>query len=1019
MKDMSANDEPAVPGPGVDTREDLFEVASRLPEGERKRYLDEACGCPEQRARVDQLLEAARKADEFFDDLEPKPAPPPATERPGSMIGPYKLLQEIGEGGFGTVFMAEQRAPILRRVALKVVKQGMDTRNVVARFEAERQALAMMDHPNIAKVFDAGTTPSGRPYFVMELVKGVPVTRFCNEQKFDTGQRLELFLDICSAINHAHQKGIIHRDLKPGNILVSLHGDRAVPKIIDFGIAKATQQPLTEKTLFTRFEQMVGTPLYMSPEQAASSGQDVDTRTDIYALGVLLYELLVGKPPFDGSTLLAAGYDEMRRIIRDEDPPRPSTRVSTLADNERSVVATTHRTDVERLGRLIRGDLDWIIMKAIEKDRTRRYETANGFALDIRRYLHEEPVRATPPSTGYKLRKFVRRNRAACGAAAAVLGALLLGAAGTTWGMLREREAAARAEEAARDADSERRRAETELARASEIKGLLVALLHSAGPEVAGGADTRLLEGLLHGAAERLERDEVEDPLVAAELHDVIGDVYSSLGKFREAENHFNQALELYAEHEGPQSTSSLSVRGSLGLLYNRTGRQQEAEAIFRHNMTAFGGEKNRLRSQTNLAFTLLSQQRYPEARDILIETLERKEPLLGESDPDTLRCLNNLAIAHFHLGLRKRSQGDPGGAEKEFDEALKRWRMVVDRRSAHPQIGPRHPETLGSRNNVANALEALGRLGGPRELIDLRREVYTDARVILQDAPTHPFRVTITFNLVEALRESGRTADLEEARDVCLEFITRATDSGRPPDHPKLLDARDELREVLVELGDLDAAEEVVTETLGILRAALDHDPRGQRQRAALVETWIDRGHLEHATRSSGRRFFDSSPKDPGTQASLERELGYYEEAIGVALGLRDQRHAALLKARVNKASTLYECGRREAARDEALGIVRLAEDHPGVNVRLKREATMVLGATYVSLGEHEKAIRLLAPVQREMQASHCVACCRGIFEAITRNLRSARRGWLLGQWKARSTTGKPPSGADRAEDP
>jgi serine/threonine protein kinase/Leucine-rich repeat (LRR) protein len=369
----------------------------------------------------------------------------PSAEEAGERIGRYRLLQEIGQGGFGTVWMAEQVEPVTRRVALKIIKLGMDTKEVIARFEAERQALAMMDHQNIAKVLDAGATDKGRPFFVMELVKGLPITEFCDQTQLGMRERLMLFADVCSAINHAHQKGVIHRDIKPSNVMITLYGDKPVVKVIDFGIAKATQGKLTDKTLFTRFEQFVGTPVYMSPEQAALSGLDIDTRSDIYALGILLYELLVGKPPFDSKSLLSAGYDEMRRIIREVEPVRPSSRLSTIVGNERTMLAKARQIEPAKLDRLVEPDLDWIVMKAIDKDRTRRYETANGLALDIRRFLNDEPVSATPPTVAYQFRKFARRNKAALHVAAAIATVLVAATLVSLWQAVRATKAEKRA----------------------------------------------------------------------------------------------------------------------------------------------------------------------------------------------------------------------------------------------------------------------------------------------------------------------------------------------------------------------------------------------------------------------------------------------------------------------------------------------------------------------------------------------------------------------------------------------
>jgi serine/threonine protein kinase/tetratricopeptide (TPR) repeat protein len=426
--------------------------ALERPDLDAEEYAESACaGDPELRVRVDQLLQAHWEiAGVEHESGKGASSHEPAvlTEGPGTSIGPYRLLEQIGEGGFGIVYMAEQLRPIRRKVALKIIKPGMDTRMVVARFEAERQALALMDHPNIAHVLDGGATPAGRPYFVMELVRGIPITEFCDQSRLPVRERIELFVAVCKAVQHAHQKGIIHRDLKPSNVMVTMHDDKPVVKVIDFGIAKAVGQQLTEKTLFTNFAQMIGTPLYMSPEQAQLSGLDVDTRSDIYALGVLLYELLTGSTPFDQQRLRTIAFDEIRRIIREEEPPKPSTRVSTA--NAATTAASINRgIDPRRLKQIIRGELDWIVMKCLEKDRNRRYETAGGLALDLGRYLNNEQVQACPPTLAYRLRKFTRRHRTPIGTAGLLLAIAMVGCAMTVWQATRAasaRDAAIRAQ---------------------------------------------------------------------------------------------------------------------------------------------------------------------------------------------------------------------------------------------------------------------------------------------------------------------------------------------------------------------------------------------------------------------------------------------------------------------------------------------------------------------------------------------------------------------------------------------
>ncbi len=546
-------DDPTPPGsapaqPSADPSEAIFDAALQLPAERRADYLQQACGDDTPlRQRVDRLLRAHEEAGGF---LEPPAALPPnqtvvvpipLMEKPGDKIGRYKLLQQIGEGGCGVVYMAEQEEPVRRRVALKVIKLGMDTKSVIARFEAERQALALMEHPNIAKVLDAGATETGRPYFVMELVRGIKITDYSDQNKLATDERLHLFIQVCHAIQHAHQKGIIHRDIKPSNILVTLHDGVPVPKVIDFGIAKATQGRLTDQTLFTAFEQFIGTPAYMSPEQAEMSGLDIDTRCDIYALGVLLYELLIGQTPFDARELLASGLDKMRHTIREQEPERPSTRLSTMLNVDLTHTASHRRTDAPKLIHLLRGDLDWIVMKALEKDRTRRYETANALATDIHRHMDNEPVLASPPSNLYRLQKLVRRNKTIFAALGGVALALVIGLGLSLFLFMREREARQRAVAAEQEQARLRQQAEAGALRGQKLSqaGLLI-------------SRDQLEE------AEKLVSQMPPHPSTSA-IFNVLGQIHARRGQWPAAITNLQRVIELLpADHDAYHSLAPL-----------------------------------------------------------------------------------------------------------------------------------------------------------------------------------------------------------------------------------------------------------------------------------------------------------------------------------------------------------------------------------------------------------------------------------------------------------------------------
>jgi len=567
----------------------FFTALAKVDPADRAAYLDAACGTDaDLRRRVDRLLAAHPQVGSFLqDDADVRPSPlgeigpgvkagvtvdSPIVERPGTIIGPYKLLQQIGEGGMGTVFMAEQARPVHRRVALKVIKPGMDSRQVIARFEAERQALAMMDHVNIARVFDGGTTENGRPYFVMELVQGVPITKYCDDNHLTPRERLELFVPACRAIQHAHQKGVIHRDVKPSNVMITLYDGKPVPKVIDFGVAKATEQKLTERTLFTQYGTMVGTLEYMAPEQAGMSALGVDTRSDVYSLGVLLYELLTGSTPLTRERLKEEAYAEILRLIKEEEPPRPSTRLSDSGE-ALATISANRQTEPAKLTKLVRGELDWIVMKALEKDRNRRYETAIGLASDVIRYLADEPVQACPPTAAYRLRKLARRHRGPVLAASLVIMALVVGIVGTTVGLVR----------AERRAEGERRAKVTAERRLVQIeKGidLLTALFVDLDPwaeEKEGRPLRAILGDRLDQTAADLEGESVGDPLVVARLQDRLGQSFLGLGHAARAEALFAKVVATRRAHLGANHPLTLASLHNQALAFEATGKRIEA----------------------------------------------------------------------------------------------------------------------------------------------------------------------------------------------------------------------------------------------------------------------------------------------------------------------------------------------------------------------------------------------------------------------------------------------------------
>jgi non-specific serine/threonine protein kinase/serine/threonine-protein kinase len=973
------------------TEESAFAAALEIKTlAERAAFLDSACaGNAELRQRVDALLQAHYAPVGALDKLAVEPAdtgafqPRPSALDPtavldvaGSAIGPYKLLQKLGEGGMGAVYMAEQEQPVKRRVALKIIKAGMDTAHVIARFEQERQALAMMDHPSIAKVLEAGTTGTNRPYFVMELVKGIPITKYCDQEHLTPKERLELFIPVCQAVQHAHQKGIIHRDLKPSNVLIALYDGKPIPKVIDFGVAKATAQKLTEKTMFTEVGQIVGTVEYMAPEQAELNNLDIDTRADIYSLGVILYELLTGSPPFTSKQLRGAAFAEMLRMIREVEPPKPSTKLSSSKDLPS--IAAKRKLEPKKLSRLVHGDLDWIVMKCLEKERSRRYESANGLALELQRYLHDEPVLAGPPSAAYRLRKFVRRNRGPVVAAALVALALMAGITGTTIGLVqaraeaREKEIArADEEQQRRDADAQRREAVAEKDRAVKAENaartmatiaqevnrfLQVDLLGQADianqpfQQGAVGRNRNITVGeLLDRAAKAIEGKFARQPMTEAAIRRTIGATYAALGRHADAERHLERAAQLYSDHLGAEHPETIRSKRALAWLYFWQGDYRKVEPLFKEMLDLPSAKTNAsqretLENKNALAVVVKHLGRIAEAEMLYREVVEQSEKQFGNDHAGTLTAKLNLA------GLLTEEE-KYAEAEQLLDEVCSRYekrngpdhpstmhckhslvwlyyrtaryaqaerlaKQVLEMREQ--KLGADHPDTLISRGTLAVVYWGTDQLD---KSIPIMEQVLSSRRAKLGD--THAYTLNAAGDLAANYRDAGR---LDEALKLVEEWLPRCQTLGTS--NPAVQYVMDQAVSIYDRRGEPAKGEPMLREMLKIAKETQGADSLDYGRRlASLGDNLLRQKKPEaEALLREGLRILESKQPDHH-KAFLTRSL------LGGALLLQEKYAEAEplllqgyegLKQRQDK---MYAPNRRVVLREALERLVQLYE--------------------------------------------------------------------------------------------
>lgn len=888
-------------------------------------------------------------------------------EKPGAIIaGRYTLLERIGEGGMGEVWLARQTEPVKRKVALKLIKAGMDSKAILARFEQERQALAMMDHPNIARVLDGGLTESRRPFFVMELVSGLPLTKFCDDAKLTPQQRIELFVSICQAVQHAHQKGIVHRDLKPSNLLVTLVDGKPVPKVIDFGVAKATGGKLTDESLCTEFGAVVGTLEYMAPEQAGFSASDIDTRADIYSLGVILYELLTGLKPIDGKRLKQAALTEIVRIIREDEPSRPSTRLST--DKALPSVAALRQIEPKRLMAMLRGELDWVVMKCLEKERERRYATANALGRDLQRYLADEPVEARPPSARYRLAKVLHRHRGPVTAAGLLLLALLAGIAGTTFGLIRAEQARAAEAERARgerdaklDAEAQKVKAleaaaaekaandqaQRRLAEVLKSNELLGSIFDSLDPKEIARAERplqRILVDRLDQAVAQLEGEAIGDPLAVAAMQLKLGRSLSGLGEPAKAIVLLEKARTTFQTKLGPDDPSTLIAMSNLAASFEDAGRRKEALALGEETLTRQQATFGRDHPQTLIAMNNLAGSYHHEGNWKLAiamheEILRLQQTRLGRDHPDTMRSVYNLAAGHFAAG--------------NLAEALPLYEEAYA--STKAKLGPDHPVTLGFMNGLASACVAAHDLDRATPLFE---ELLRRSRGQLGiDHPT-------TLDTLSGLGGCHVAAGKFELGISLHEQVVNLRKSKLGADHPSTIQSSVALARAYQHAGKMDLAIPLLEQSLALSKASLGADhPDTLRSMNMLASAYRVAGRytlamplFEETLRLMQAKF---GPDHPSTLScmhncancylwagKLDKGLALFERTVEGCRAKLGAENPSTLNAmnglgmayrragKLNEAVTLFE----ETLR---LRKIKLGPDHPETLISMNNLAT------------------------------------------------------------------------------